>query len=365
MIIEFHLIQNFAPANLNRDDTNNPKDCEFGGVRRARISSQCLKRAMRQHPIFQQITGVEPSKRTRLIAAELAQSLVKSGLPQSEAQHLAEKFALYYSSKNKDAKLDNGRTNVLLFLSRTEIDEITQFLQNKPSDEEIKKKAEDFAKTNKNRPGAPDIALFGRMLADRPSTNVDAACQVAHAISTHRVTMDIDFFTAMDDLQPEEETGAGMMGAIAFNSACFYRYATIDFDQLNENLNGNLDMACKTVEAFLQALVRAIPSGKQNSFAAQNPPDLILVVLRGEQQGWSLANAFEKPVHANGQNSLTQASIIALDTYWKQLSQFYGEHPNAFVTTLDPSAPLDSLKPFQQPDLAHLIQAVLHSLPQE
>lgn len=365
MIIELHLIQNFAPSNLNRDDTNNPKDCEFGGVRRARISSQCLKRAIRHHPKFAAITGIEPSMRTRLIVKELSQSLVARGLGKEEANALAETFAKHYSSKNEKTALDKGRTSILLFLSHAELNEIADYLKEKPTPEQIKKFAEDFAKSNKNRPSAPDIAMFGRMLADRPDTNVDAACQVAHAISTHRVTMDIDFFTAMDDLQAQEETGAGMMGVTAFNSACFYRYAAIDFDQLVANLNGDTGMALKTVEAFLYASTLAIPSGKQNSFAAQNPPDLVLVVLRGEKQGWSLANAFEKPVHATGQQSLTHASIAALDTYWKHLNHFYGETPQCFVATLDAEAPLEELKTASRPDFASLTKAVIEALRKE
>lgn len=249
MFIEIHLLQNFAPSNLNRDDTNNPKDCEFGGVRRARISSQCFKRAIRMDESFARTTGVSVSQRTVRIVDELKASLQKKGKNVEEAQKLAEEFAKNYSSKK--GALDEGKTNVLLFLSTQEIGEIVNHLiEIGDKSDEIKKFAEDFAKTTKKRPAAPDIALFGRMLADRPETNVDAACQVAHAISTHAVNMDIDFFTAVDDLLPEGETGAGMMGVTGFNSACFYRYACINYDLLKTNLNGDTGLANRTVEGF-------------------------------------------------------------------------------------------------------------------
>ncbi len=362
MIIELHLIQNFAPSNLNRDDTGNPKDCEFGGVRRARISSQCLKRSIRHHPIFQQITGVEPSMRTRLLAGEIKKELLKRGVAEEQAQNLAETFAKHYSSKTEKGALDKGRTNVLLFLSRAEIEDIAGQLMQISNPDEIKKFAENFAKSNKDRPSAPDIALFGRMLADRPDTNVDAACQVAHAISTHRVTMDIDYFTAVDDLLPQEETGAAMVGVIAFNSACFYRYAAIDFNQLVTNLNGDREMARKTVEAFFHAAVRAVPSGKQNSFAAQNPPSFVMAVVREEQQGWSLVNAFEKPVHASARKSLTQASIEALDQYWKKLCAFYGDKPRTFVALLEEDVSLEALKDARCKDFDQLTKAVIDTL---
>ncbi len=364
MFIEIHLIQNFAPSNLNRDDTNNPKDCEFGGVRRARISSQCIKRAIRQDPNFKQGTGVPASKRTVRIVEDLVKGLVATGKSGEEARKIAEEFTKNYSSK-KGTALDKSQTNVLLFLSQQEIDEIVTRLQeigDQPA--ELKKYAENFAKGNKERPGAPDIALFGRMLADRPETNVDAACQVAHAISTHSVNMDIDFFTAVDDLLPSGETGAGMMGVTGFNSACFYRYACIDYDQLLANLNGDTAMARRTVAAFLHSSVHAVPTGKQNSFAAQNPPSFLMAVVREDGQCWSLANAFEKPVHASSRKSLVQASVEALDAYWKKLTDFYGGSAKPVVACLDGEEALDSLKDAQVETLSQWTEAVVSALPQ-
>lgn len=364
MFIELHLIQNFAPSNLNRDDTNNPKDCDFGGVRRARISSQCFKRALRKDPIFAKTTGVPISHRTLKIKKELTDRLAAMGLSAEDAVSRAEEFAKNYSSKTAKMNEKNPeQTNVLLFLSQAEIQEAADGLAKLAGAAEIKKFAEDFAKNTKNRPGAPDIALFGRMLADRPETNVDAACQVAHAISTHAVNMDIDFFTAVDDLQPKDATGAGMMGMGGFNSACFYRYACIDFDQLVKNLGGDVAMARKTVEAFLRASAHAVPTGKQNSHAAQNPPSFYMTVVRDDGAAWSLANAFEKPVYA-GEQGLVHNSIRALDSYWGRLAGFFNSGARPVVAALDGGAALDHLKPACVDTLDAWIQGTLAQLPQ-
>ena len=364
MFIEIHLIQNFAPSNLNRDDTNNPKDCEFGGVRRARISSQCIKRAIRQDAHFEQCTGVPNSQRTVRIVEALVKGLMEAGKNPDEARKMAEEFAKNYASKKATA-LDKSQTGVLLFLSQQEIEEICGKLSqigNQPS--ELKKYAENFAKANKDRPSAPDIALFGRMLADRPETNVDAACQVAHAISTHSVNMDIDFFTAVDDLLPSGETGASMMGVTGFNSACFYRYACIDFGQLVNNLKGDVGMARRTVEAFMRASVHAVPTGKQNSFAAQNPPSFLMAVVREDGQCWSLANAFEKPVYSGGKG-LVEASVKALDDYWGKLSAFYGGTARPVVAYLDGEGGLDCLKGARVLTLDQWTETVVNALPKE
>jgi CRISPR system Cascade subunit CasC len=222
----------------------------------------------------------------------------------------------------------------------------------------------DIAGNTKKRATAPDIALFGRMLADRPETNVDAACQVAHAISTHRVSMDIDFFTAVDDLQPGGETGAGMMGVTGFNSATFYRYARLDWDQLVKNLYGQTDTARQGVEGFLRAAVDAIPTGKQNSFAAHNPPSFLLGVARPRGMGWSLANAFERPV-SGGMSGLVGPSVEALDAYWGRLAQVYGFEGSAAALALDETIQLEALADYVVADFSTWIDTLMAALPQE
>jgi len=368
MFVELHMIQNFSPANLNRDDTNNPKDCEFGGYRRARISSQCIKRAIRLSPAFAETTGVEVGMRTKwLIERCLRPPLVAAGKAEDQVTEVLTAFVPAFASKLDAKSGEDHKTAVLLYLSHAEIGNIVQALldnwQNLPQDAD--KLAKVLVKTHKGQTSAPDIALFGRMLAEKPELGLDAACQVAHAISTHRVTMEMDFYTAVDDLNPEDTAGAGMMGFTGFDSACFYRYARIDWGQLVKNLNGDTGLARRTVEGFLRAAVAAVPSGKQTSFAANNPPSLLLAVVRQDGMGWSLANAFEQPVRARRDSGLVTPSVEALDAYWGRLCQVYGT--GTLVCTaalaLDPNLALEALKEAQVDNLEDWVSAVTEALP--
>jgi CRISPR system Cascade subunit CasC len=348
MYIELHLIQGFAPANLNRDDTNNPKDCEFGGVRRARISSQCIKRSIRNAPIFAETTGLEVGQRTKRVVERLRKQLgdVK---PEAEINAVLPAFVAGFLSKMDK---DGQRTAVLLYLSTAEIAYIS---------DKLLTNWDELVKEFKGRTSAPDIALFGRMLAEKPELNIDAACQVAHALSTHRVTMEMDFYTAVDDLNPDDTAGAGMMGFTGYNSACFYRYARLDWEQLLKNLNGDHELAKRTVEGFLRATVEAVPTGKQNTFAAQNPPSFLLAVARKGGAGWSLANAFEKPVRAERHGGLVEPSVKALDAYWGRLTKAYGMVSIAATSALavDDSLDLVELKDAQAADLEAWIKVVI------
>lgn len=365
MFIETHFIQNFAPSNLNRDDTNNPKDCDFGGTRRARISSQCLKRAIRSQKVFVETTSIDLAVRTRWLNDLLFKALTGAGKNEEQARKVAN------ASAEKYCKLDKDHTSVLLFLSQSEINSLAgQLIEKWDSilqDEKmstIDTIAKELFRSLKNRTGAPDIALFGRMLAEKPELNIDAACQVAHAFSTHTVNMDMDFFTAVEELQKEDNAGAGMMGMSGFNSSCFYRYACIDFGQLVKNLDGDVSLAKKTVEAYLRASVNAIPTGKQNSHAAQNLPSFYMSVVRNDSPACSLANAFEKPVYAR-QQGYVSPSITALDQYWQKLSKFFAFQGKPVVTTLNEEEALDSLKPYYVETLESWINDTLAQLPKE
>jgi CRISPR system Cascade subunit CasC len=373
MFVELHMIQNFSPANLNRDDTNNPKDCEFGGVRRARISSQCIKRAMRTDPVFAQTTGVDTSTRTRWISRTLCEALTAKDKPETESEAVAIRFAEAYAQKMDKNK--KGRTAILAYISPDELKEITQAIldnwdtivpETKASDKALSDITKQVLKKYEIT-SAPDIALFGRMLAIKPNTKIlDAACQVAHAISTHRVTMEMDFFTAVDDLQErDEETGAGMMGFTGFDSACFYRYVRIDWEQLAKNLNHDADLARRTVAGLLRAAVAAVPSGKQTSFAANNPPSFLLAVVRQDGMGWSLANAFERPVRPSRDNGLVAPSVDALDAYWGQLCQVYGDGTLTCVAALalGNGLELKNLKSAQLENLEAWVSAITEALP--
>ena len=371
MFIELHMIQNFAPANLNRDDTNNPKDCEFGGVRRARISSQCIKRAIRISPVFAETTGVDVGKRTKWLIGLLCDRLVSAGKLKEDATAVLIAFVPQYASKLD--KKDSEKTAVLLYLSEAEVGSLVQTLlenwddlsDENTQENTIKQLVRTLVKAHKGQTSAPDIALFGRMLAEKPELNLEAACQVAHAISTHRVTMEMDFFTAVDDLNPEDTAGAGMMGFTGFDSACFYRYGRVDWKQLIKNLNGDTDLARRTVEGFLRAAVAAVPSGKQNSFAAHNPSSLLLAVVRQDGMGWSLANAFERPIRPRRDEGLVVPSVQALDAYWGRLRQVYGDSTLTRVTVLalDPGLSLEHLAADQVETLDEWVEAVIEALP--
>ena len=357
MYLELHMIQNFAPANLNRDDTNNPKDCEFGGVRRARISSQCIKRAIRNAPAFAANTGVEIGQRTKRVVERLRKQI---GVAKPAAEVDAVLPALVAAFLSKMDK-DGERTAVLLYLSASEIEGIsnkllenwTELADEKKRAAAVERLAKELIKEYKGRTSAPDIALFGRMLAEKPELNLDAACQVAHALSTHRVSMEMDFYTAVDDLNPDDTAGAGMMGFTGYNSACFYRYARLDWEQLVANLGGDTELAMRAVEAFLCAAVEAVPTGKQNTFAAHNPPSFLLAVVRNGGAAWSLANAFEKPVRPNGDAGLVAPSVKALDAYWGRLTEVYGQKSITRVAALalDAGLELPALKATQVPNL--------------
>jgi CRISPR system Cascade subunit CasC len=226
----------------------------------------------------------------------------------------------------------------------------------------------DFQNGIKNRTSAPDIALFGRMLAENPNLNLDAACQVAHAISTHEVaTAEFDYFTAVDDLNTDEETGAGMLGLVAFNSATYYRNVRLDWHQLVSNLNGDVELALHTVNAFMRAFALAVPTGMQNSFINKHAPDFLLAVVRPNNDGQSLVNAFEKPVNA-GKDGYAQASVEALARYWEQVEGAFRLQAPLAIVVLNPrqyELPSSELASAVRDNLLAWIEATTSALPQE
>lgn len=372
MKVELHIIQNFAPSCLNRDDTNAPKDCEFGGFRRARISSQCIKRTIRTSPIFKEMLQGHLGFRTKLLVKLLSDNLKEAKMDPGEIERVVPKFVEQYCGLDEENK-----TKVLLYLGQDEVERIASALKEnwaqlvatvaegeaRGDEKKFVVLAREVAKNAVGATKAVDIALFGRMVAESPTENIDAACQVAHAISTHRVNMEMDFYTAVDDIS--NETGAGMMGTVEFNSACFYRYSLLDLNQLVKNLYGNRDLALRAVEAFLKASIEAIPTGKQTSMAAQNPPSFILTVVRESGAPQSLANAFERPViPALGEDrGLVVQSIERLDHYWGRLAKMYGQDgvKTRPVCTLE-DARLANLGDQLVPTVKDLVTAVREAL---
>ncbi|MCB0128235.1 MAG: type I-E CRISPR-associated protein Cas7/Cse4/CasC [Caldilineaceae bacterium] len=377
MFIELHLLQSFAPANLNRDDTGSPKDAIFGGYRRARISSQAFKAAIRREPVFAEKTGVPVGQRTKRMAEEIASRLDKLGQNKEAATTVAEAFAGTYVKK----AVDKGKTNVLVYLSEEEFRWITaQLHQNwavalheatetKPKEKIIGDLVKELVNNTKNRTSAPDIALFGRMLASEATTNIDAACQVAHALSTHAVRMEMDYYTAMDHLKPDDTAGADMVGFTSFNSACYYRYLRIHWQQLVDNLKDNA-LASRTVEGFMRATMSAIPTSKQNAFGAQNCTNFAMAVARNDGKSWNLVNAFETPIKAEREpeTGYIEPSIRALDDYWYDLTSFYDDSKTVatavYVMNKHQHA-LNHLADYRQTKYSDWVNTIVNVLPQE
>jgi CRISPR system Cascade subunit CasC len=338
-LIEIHALQNFAPSNLNRDDTGAPKDALFGGTRRARMSSQCLKRAVREY--FKEQNKKWVADRTKRIVDALKERLsptLKDVVGFSDANLVkAIEVAVSNLGSSKKVKVDKERkTDVLLFLSPGEIgslekvitESFIELLKGKPSEELVTSLNDAIDGENKSRLSV-DVALFGRMLAVMPEKNQNAACQVAHAISTHAVEREFDFYTAVDDLKPEDTAGADMIGTVEFNSACFYRYAVVDWEKLVKNLQGDTKLAAEGLRAFLEGFIVAEPTGKQNTFAAHNPPEFISVSVRRNTAPRNLANAFETAVRAKKDESLTKESATRLSAKAVALDKLYGTPSNS------------------------------------
>ena len=386
MRIEIHVLQNFAPSNLNRDDTGSPKDAEFGGYRRARISSQCQKRAVRHYfNDHNLIPAANRAERTKRLAEAVSKLLHAKGRDEATAWRAAKTAVSTFLPKSEDK--EEHKTPYLLFLGESEITRFADVVNqhwdafsaepqveaNPAATEKSAGRRRGKPKPNEDGPKAPegfakavdklldggkaaDLVLFGRMLADLPERNVEAACQVAHAISTNKIhSMEMDYYTAVDDLKPEDTAGADMIGTVEFNSACFYRYATLGVTELiggyrDEKktrpfgLQGDAELARTTAIAFLKAFVHAIPTGKQNSFAAHNPPSLVFAVVR-DGPPVSLANAFVKPVAPRNGDSLVDKSIEALDGYYGRLLGTYGDggRKNSAVCQME-DVPLKHLK---------------------
>lgn len=301
--IDVHVLQSVPPSNLNRDDSGSPKQAMYGGARRARVSSQAWKRAARSF-LADGVPEVDQATRTTRIAAVLTERLRRA------APDLADEMAAALATKLleplgiKPGKKDD-KTAYLLFFGRGQLDALVEAVAPRAAElaeldaKNLTKELGDLSVENLLATGHPlDVALFGRMVADLPTLNVDAATQVAHAISTHAVEIEFDYFTAVDDEQQrsdEEGAGAAMIGTVEFNSATLYRFATVGLDQLVENLGAADTVVADGVVRFVDAFVQSMPTGKQNTFAALTKPDLVLVCVRDDQPV-NFVSAFERPV---------------------------------------------------------------------
>ncbi|MFI6521995.1 type I-E CRISPR-associated protein Cas7/Cse4/CasC [Spirillospora sp. NPDC050679] len=388
MIIELHLLQSFPTSNLNRDDVGQPKSVTFGGVTRGRISSQCLKRSARllfpRYGLGADETGVR-TKRLLLATARLL-----DGVPGEPAD--ATKDVVREALRELGFEIDDRNlTQYLFFLGREASRHLADYCtagrdrlekaaaeRRKAAEAAAKGKTKAAPKAKKPAPGAAevaaarhilsagraaDIALFGRMIANNRDFNVDAASQVAHAISTHAVATEFDYFTAVDDLkaaEADEDAGADMIGTVDFNAACYYRYANVDLARLERNLDvrdAGDDLVERVATAWIKAFAEATPSGKQNSMAAHTRPEALLAVVR-RHSAWNLANAFLRPVEGT---DIMGDSIDRMLRHFAQLNGFYGTEEIEAVIGASPAGALPHLDGLEKASAAPSLAAFADS----
>ncbi|MDR0960734.1 MAG: type I-E CRISPR-associated protein Cas7/Cse4/CasC [Propionibacteriaceae bacterium] len=327
-ILDFHILQTVPPSNLNRDDTGSPKTAPYGGVRRARVSSQAWKRATRQD-FRDYLDERDLGTRTKRIVELVGEAIASKHPELSEEDARTAAKAVWDATGIKVKEPKKGmipESGYLMFVSALQIDALAELAYRAFSEGDAvdKKEAQSLVK-GKN---SIDLALFGRMVADVSDLNVDASCQVAHALSTHPVEIEYDYFTAVDDhkqADAEEDAGAGMIGTVEFDSATLYRYATLDVDLLRKNL-GDDEATKRAVEAFTKSFVRSMPTGKQNTFANRTLPEGVVVSLR-DDQSVSLVGAFEKPVKTSLDDGRSVASAKNLAKHAAEVSDAYGSGP--------------------------------------
>lgn len=339
--VQLHLLTSYPPANLNRDDLGRPKTAVMGGEMRLRISSQSLKRAWRTSDLFKVALGGHVGTRTKEMGKQIAATLIAKGIADKKATEWAAAIA------GRFGKLKSGSVEIeqLAHFSPEEcaaIDALIEAIAQRgsaPTDDELN--------LLRKQHTAADIALFGRMLAAAPRYNTEAAAQVAHAISVHKVALEDDFFTAVDDLnQGLEDVGAGHMGETEFAAGLFYLYLCIDRELLRENLGGDHALADQALTALVEAAATVAPTGKQNSFASRARASFILAE-RGDQQPRSLSVAFLKPVDGRGEGMLANA-IAALQKTQAGMDEVYAPCADArfVLNATKPEGSLAGLKAF-------------------
>ena len=329
LYVDFHILQTVPPSCINRDDTGSPKTAIYGGVTRARVSSQAWKHAMRQAFVEESLLDEEDvGKRTKKVA-----DLVKEQILALDSELDADKLAKK-ALENTGIKSDDKGTKALFFMSTAQAKALAVLAVEGVAD---KKQYKDALKAAPSM----DMALFGRMVADDPSLNYDAAAQVAHSISTHAVKNEYDYFTAVDDCPAEDNAGAGHLGTVEYNSSTLYRYATVNVLELAGQLGA--EQAAETVRAFGEAFLFSMPTGKQNTFANRTLPDAVYVTLR-EDQPVNLCGAFERAVSRGEQGGYAEASKAALVQYAQQVYASFVEAPAQSFTV---GGGLEALAPAQ------------------
>lgn len=320
--LQFHLLTTYGPSNPNRDDQGRPKQAMLGGSPRLRMSSQSIKRALRESAFFELDLKGNIGTRTKRLFEKLVEHLVAQGNTEDDARKAAEQVATIFGKLEAPKKGDNTRiATTLAFISPYEW-QLAEDLAGKIVAGEVLPKEKDLKKlVLRHADGAVDIAMFGRMLADDADFNRDAAVQVAHAITTHTAQAEEDWYSAMDDLNKDEDTGAGHLGETAFGSGVYYQYVCVNADLLVKNLNGDRALAAKGGEALARALAQTSPRGKQNSFA-HHPRAHFVLAERGSHAPRDLSGAFFTPIKAQ---PFLETSIAALMKTRSDIDVAYGQ----------------------------------------
>ncbi len=329
LFLDINVIQILPPSNINRDDTGSPKTAQYGGVRRARVSSQSWKKAMRDY--FKE--NSEKSNigvRTLKIVDFVAEKIVKldPGKSYDEAMKLAEKVI-----NDAGVKTAKSQAKALFFMGNSQAEKLANAALNDISD---KKELTGILKSNP----AIDIALFGRMVADDPSLNEDASCQVAHAISTHAVETEFDFFTAVDDLSKEDSQGAGMLGTVEYNSSTLYRYANVAVHEFLKQI-GDKEQTVQSLKLLIEAFVNSLPTGKVNTFANTTLPEFVMISIRDDRPV-NLVSAFENPVKAYKDEGYAKQSIVKLLKEYEKAEKFVDKAKYTSVLSLNAISNLDT-----------------------
>lgn len=355
-LIELHIIQSFPVTCLNRDDLGSPKSAYFGGVERARVSSQCWKRATREYA-HESAPALFAGVRSKLVGPALVKAATNLGIPDARACAYAK---IIVSSLGKGKTLDEVATllyfspdtmkkTVLMLNDGGKITDEMVFTINdsdEKTSEKALKKAVEAAKgilkgLGESVSDAADIALFGRMVADDASQTVEGAAMFSHALSTHAVRSDVDFFSAVDDLKKDaEDSGAGHIGTTEFNSACYYRYVGINLDLLKQSRLFDQSELKAVLENFIRAVVMANPVARRNAMFGNTLPSCVMG-LRRKGQPLSLANAFEAPV--KGRSGMVAESVKAMKDEWESMKSTFGLVETARVDVEKGGKTLDDL----------------------
>lgn len=342
--LELHIIQSVPVACLNRDDLNSPKTAVFGGVQRARVSSQSWKRAIRE--MAKELAPEQfKGERTRLLFAPLIEEMKKVGLNEADADEGARKIVEALVKIDTESK-EKVKSKTLYFMSPLELATLAKaFVETK----DIKKTLKTVDATSFK--DAADISIFGRMVANDHSLTVEAASMFSHALSTHKVDNEIDFFSAVDDLQPKEDSGAGMTSTLEFNSATYYRFAALNLDMLADadHLGSmNREERQSVVKTFIEATIAAIPGARKNTMNGNTRPVYVLGVVREEGHPIQLVNAFESPIRSN--QGYSAKSVDLLKAEYAKLKEIWG-----LEATFEQAIPDVGLKPFVEGMVAHVI----------